>query len=107
MADLTTYIVMRKWDPTQLAEVAASVGAPDEVWEPIGTAEAATRESAIEAALAGKEVEEGLEFRAVPLRFWGEVYGAAVKVETTVNVALVTPTAPPPESEPEPEPVEA
>jgi hypothetical protein len=107
VADLTAYIVLRKWDPTQLAEVAAQVGAPGEVWEPIGSAEAATREAAIEAVLDGKEVDEGLELRAVPSRFWGEVYGAQVKVETTVNVAPMNPAADAKaKDEPEPEPAE-
>ena len=108
MADLTTYIVLRKWSPTQLAEAAVTVAAPEETWEPIGQADAGTGPKAIEAVLeatvtGGGDVSEDFEFRAVPTRYWGEVYGPTVKIETSVTVAPVASTAPP-EREPEPEP---
>jgi hypothetical protein len=90
VADLTAYIVLRR----------DSKRPPDdktEMWEVISSAKGATREDAIEAALDGKKVEEeaSFEYRAVPLRFWGEAYGAEVKVERKVRVALRNPSAAP------------
>lgn len=73
MADLVKYVILERVDDER------------ELWEPIGTAEAATREKALE-MVAPENASATDAFRIVPESHWGEEQNVEVTVVRQVKV---------------------